>query len=150
MEQLTTILTKSQVIKLFETTKEQIMAGEAEPLKIAIQLKALEDVIKKLRTDPDVQELMLDEALKEGVKTFKVYGAEIHVKETGVKYDYMICNDATLGDLYGQLEVLKKKIKDRETMLKTISKDSPAVSMDGEILNPPLKTSKTGISINLK
>jgi hypothetical protein len=48
------------------------------------------------------------------------------------------------------MHALKVKIKDRETMLKTISEDNPAVSLDGEILNRPLKTSKTGISITLK
>ena len=150
MNELTKVLSKSQLIDLFVETKNQIMSGEQEPLKVAVHLKALEDVIKKLRTDKDIQEYTLEEALKEGEKTFKMYGAEIQIKETGVKYDFSICNDALLGKLYGEMYVLKNKIKDRENMLKTISEDSPAVSMDGEILYPPLKTSKTGITINLK
>ena len=150
MINLAKITNKVQVHDFVQKTKEDILSGEENPLKIAVHLKALEEVVSILRKDKEIQEYILDEALKENYKSFKSYGAEITVKETGVKYDYMICNDATLGDLYGQLEVLKKKIKDRENMLKTISKDSPAVSMDGEILNPPLKTSKTGISINLK
>ena len=150
MEQLTTILTKSQVIKLFETTKDQIMAGEAEPLKVAIQLKALEDVIKKLRTDIQIKDYTLEEAERYGEKSFDVHGANFQIKETGVKYDYSNCNDATLEGLYNKMNDLKKKIKDRENMLKMISEDNQAISTDGEILNPPIKTSKTGITITLK
>ena len=150
MNELTKVLSKSQVIDLFVETKDQIMSGEQSPLKTAVHLKALEELIKKLRTDEQIQSYTLDEALKEGTNTFKMYGAEIQIKEMGTKYDFSGCNDSLLGGLYGELHVLKKKISDRENMLKSISEDSPAVSMEGEILNPPLKTSKTGISITLK
>ena len=149
MDKLTKILSKSQVIELFVETKDQIMSGEQDPLKVAVHLKALEDLISKLRKDEQIQDYTLEQAFKEGVKTFLIYGAEINIREMGVKYDYSICNDALLGGLYGEMHALKKKIKDREDMLKTISVDNPAVSMEGEILNPPLKKSKTGIAIKL-
>ncbi len=150
MNELTKVLSKSQVIDLFIETKDQIMSGEQNPLKTAVHLKALEEVIKKLHTDSQIQDYTLEEALKEGAKTFQLYGAEIQIKETGVKYDYSVCNDSHLCSLYDQMDELKTKIKDRENMLKTISEDSPAVSMEGEILERPLKKSKTGISITLK
>ena len=150
MEKLTKILSKSQVIDLFVETKTSIMSGDSDPLKVAVHLKALEELITKLRKDDQIQNLILEQAFKEGEKTFTIYGAEISIREMGTKYDFSICNDALLGGLYGEMYALKAKIKDRETMLKTISEDNPAVSMDGEILNPPLKTSKTGISITLK
>lgn len=150
MNQLTKVLSKSQVIDLFVETKDQIMSGEQSPLKTAVHLKALEELIKKLRTDEQIQDYTLEEALKDGAKTFKMYGAEIQIKEMGTKYDFSGCNDSLLDDLYKQMNVLKGKIKTRENMLKSISEDSPAVSMEGEILNPPIKKSKTGISITLK
>ena len=150
MEKLTKILSKAQVLDLFVETKTSILSGDSDPLKVAVQLKALEELITKLRKDSQVQDLILEQAFKEGEKTFTMYGAEISIMEMGTKYDYSICNDALLGGLYGELDLLKRKIKDRETMLKTISEDNPAVSMDGEILHPPLKRSKTGISITLK
>jgi len=140
---------KVQVNDFVQQTKDIIMSGNENPLKIAVQLRALEEVIKKLRTDSQIQDYTLEEAQKEGIKTFKIFGAEISIKETGTKYDYSICNDILLDNLYGELSVLKKKIKDREDMLKTISQDNPAVSLEGEVLEPPLKTSKTGISIKL-
>jgi hypothetical protein len=142
--------TKVGVIDFVQQTKNVILSGSENPIKIAIQLKSLEEIVKLLRTDNEVQDLILDQALKEGEKTFSIYGAEISIREMGTKYDYSICNDSLLGGLYGEMHVLKKKIKDRETMLKTISEDNPAVSMDAEILHPPLKTSKTGLAITLK
>ena len=150
MNELTKVLNKSQVIDLFVETKDQIMSGEQNPLKTAVHLKALEEVIKKLRTDSQIQDYTLEEALKEGAKIFKMYGAGIQIKEMGVKYDFSDCNDSLLDGFYDQMDNLKTKIKNRENMLKTISEDSPAVSIEGEILNRPIKRSKTGISIILK
>ena len=150
MEKLAKILSKSQVIDLFVETKDQIMSGDQDPLKVAVHLKALEELISKLRKDEQIQDYTLEQALNEGEKTFTIYGAEMQIKESGVKYDYSNCNDSLLDGLYDKMTLLKEQIKDRETMLKTISEDNPAVSLDGEILNPPLKTSKTGIAITLK
>ncbi len=150
MNELTKVLSKAQVIDLFVKTKDQIMSGEQSPLKIAVHLKALEEVVKKLRTDEQIQDCTLEQALLENTKTFQLYGAEIQIKEMGVKYDFSICNDSLLGGLYREMYALKKKISDRETMLKTISEDNPAVSLEGEILNAPTKRSKTGLSITLK
>ena len=150
MNTLTKVLSKSQVIDLFVETKKQIMSGEQSPLKTAVHLKALEELIKKLRTDEQIQDYTLEQALLENAKTFTAYGAEIQIKEMGTKYDFTGCNDSLLDGLYDEMNELKTKIKDRELMLQTIKEDSPAVSLEGEILNPPIKRSKTGISITLK
>ena len=150
MNELTKILSKSQVIDLFVETKDQIMSGEQSPLKTAVHLKALEELIKKLRTDEQIQDYTLEEALKEGAKTFKMYGAEIQIKEMGTKYDYSDCNDSLLDSLYCKMNELKTEIKDRENMLKSISEKNPVISPEGEILNRPTKRSKTGVSITFK
>ena len=138
-----------EVVDLFQKTKDIILSGNENPIKIAVQLRGLEEVIKKLRTDKEIRDYTLEEALKEGGKTFKLFSAEITIKETGVKYDYSECNDSLLEELYKKIDDLKGQIKDRENMLKTITHDNPALSIEGEILNPPLKTSTTGLSIRL-
>ena len=148
--QLIKVLSRADMIDLFVETKELILSGKENPIKIAVSLKVFEELIKKLRTDMNINECILEEAIKEDAKTFKMYGAEIQIKEMGTKYDFSDCNDGLLEDLYKQMNALKERIRMRELMLKSISEDSPAVSMEGEILNPPLKTSKTGISITLK
>ena len=150
MNELTKVLSKSQVIDLFVETKDQIMSGKQSPLKTAVHLKALEELIKKLRTDEQIQDYTLEQALLENAKTFTAYGAEIQIKEMGTKYDFTVCNDSLLDGLYGQMNELKTKIKDRENMLKAISEKNPVISPEGEILNRPNKRSKTGISITLK
>ena len=150
MEKLTKILSKSQVIDLFVETKDSIMSGDQDPLKVAVHLKALEELISKLRKDDQIQDYTLEQALKEDGKTFNIYGAEIQIREMGAKYDYSNCNDSLLDGLYNQMTILKKQIKDQETMLKTMKEDKPLISPDGEILHPPMKRSKTGIAITLK
>ena len=119
MNELTKVLSKSQVIDLFVETKDQIMSGEQNPLKTAVHLKALEEVIKKLRADSQIQDYTLEEAIKEGAKTFKMYGAEIQIKEVNVKYDYSGCNDSLLVGLYAKMAILKVDIQIRENMLKS-------------------------------
>ena len=150
MSELTKVLSKSQVIDLFVETKDQIMSGKQSPLKTAVHLKALEELIKKLRTDEQIQDYTLSEALKENAKTFQMYGAEIQIKEMGTKFDFTDCNDSLLDGLYYKMDKLKTEIKDRENMLKAISEKNPVISPEGEILNRPTKRSKTGISITLK
>jgi len=141
---------KAQVISFVQQTKDIILSGNENPLKIAVQLKALEELIKKLRTDEQIQDYTLEQALLENAKTFTAYGAEIQIKEMGTKYDYSDCNDSLLDGLYYKMDKLKTEIKDRETMLQTISEKNPVISPEGEILNRPTKRSKTGISITLK
>lgn len=154
MEKTTSVINlmpsnKAQVKDFVQQTKDIILSGNENPLKSAVQLKWAEETIKKLRADKEIQEFTLDEALKEKEKTFQLFGAEIQIKEMGVKYDYSVCNDSMLEGLYKEIDALETQIKDRENMLKTISEKNPAVSLEGEILNCPLKTSKTGISIKL-
>ena len=149
MDKLTKILSKSQVIDLFVETKDQIMSGEQDPLKVAVHLKALEELISKLRKDDQIQDYTLEQAMKEGQKIFNIYGAEIQIKEMGVKYDYSNCNDSKLIKLYNDMANLKKDIKKRETMLQNISDKTDIISEQGEVLLPPVKRSKTGLSIKL-
>ena len=103
MEKLTKILSKSQVIDLFVETKDSIMSGNQDPLKVAVHLKALEDLISRLRKDEQIQDYTLEQSLKQGEKIFSIYGAEISIQEMGTKYDYSICNDSLLGGLYGEM-----------------------------------------------
>lgn len=139
---------KAEVHKFVKQTKETILSGEENPLKIAVQLRALEDVIKALRSDPEIKDYALEEAEKEPTKQFDAYGAEIIIRETGVKYDYSICNDSILEEKYQELKKLKEQIKDREKFLKSI--DGEIINKYGEPLQAPLKKSTTSVTIKLK
>lgn len=137
---------KAEVATFVQDAKDRILAGYENPLKIASQLKAFEEVIKQLRDDKEIKEAVLKEAEKEG-KTFKLHGAEFQIKETGVKYDYTCCDDKEWNNLEKQINELIEKKKAREDILKTIKGE--VFDNEGTQLNPPSKSSTTSVTVKL-
>lgn len=140
---------KIEVHRFVKSAKEIILSGNENPLKIAMQLKAMETTIEDLRKDPEIRDAVLKEAAKYG-KTFKLYGAEFQTKEAGIKYDYSVCGDSEWIDLNKKMEALKKDIQDREKFLKGITESVEVADVKtGEILNPPAKKSTTVVTVEL-
>ena len=75
---------KEEISSFIQDAKNRILSGDENPLKIASQLKAFEEVIEQLRNDIDIKEAILQEVEKHG-KTTRQYGAEFQIKETSVK-----------------------------------------------------------------
>jgi hypothetical protein len=138
---------KEQITTFVNNAKDLILSGNENPLKIAVQLKAMEDTIKHLRGDNDIKEAILKEAEKEG-KSFQRYGARFDIKENGVIYDYTECQDTEWNDLKTKYDEIEKKIKEREKFLKVISKPI-ADAENGNLIYPPSKKSTTSVSVTL-
>jgi len=149
-------------LSLFETSKAErqefaqsvikgIKDGLSDPLKIHYQVKCMEDIIKNITSDADYKSMTLDEAAKYG-KTFDHYNARFEVKEMGVKYDYSVCFDPVYNKLKAQLTVLEDEIKAREKYLKAIPPSGVQTLIEDEVLTlyPPIKSSTTSITVNLK
>jgi hypothetical protein len=149
-------------LSLFETSKTErqefaqsvlnnAKEGLLNPLKLHLQVKCLEDLIKQITSNPSYRELTLDEAYKYG-KTFEHYNTKFEIKEMGVKYDYSVCQDPIYNKLKDELEALQEKIKAREMVLKSLSQEGLQTLIEDEVvtLYPPNKTSTTTISVNLK
>lgn len=149
-------------LSLFETSKGERYAfaqgvvnnakdGLINPLKLHLQVKCLEDLIKQITSNPDYKELTLDEAYKYG-KTFEQYNAKFEIKEAGVKYDYSNCGDPIIADLLQQQTELEAKVKERQALLKAIPISGQEILIGDELVKiyPPVKTSSTTISVNLK
>lgn len=151
------------MLELFQTTKLQrqsfcmdviskLEAGEADPLKVHLQVKAMEDLIKQLTDNPVYKSYLLDQAAKYG-KRFEYINAQFEVKEMGVKYDYSNCGDGEMAALLLQETELKDKIKKRGEFLKTIPVSGMTIVNENggevETIYPPTKTSTTAISVKL-
>lgn len=149
-------------LALFETNKEQrqdfvsqvisnIEEGNNDPLKIHLQIKCLEDIIKQLTSHPLYKENILAEAQKFG-KTFEHHNAKFEIKEMGVKYDYSNCGDSIYNELQNQNNELQIKIKEREKLLKSVPLSGMDILVEDELIKvfPPTKTSTTTITVNLK
>lgn len=149
-------------LELFETTKAQrqdfvsqvisnIGDGNANPLKVHLQVKCLEDLIKQLTSSTEYRNFLLDEASKYG-KSFEFQNAKFETKEMGVKYDYSQCNDPIHASLEIQIEELTESLKNREKFLKSLSLEGQDILIDDEVIRvyPPSKSSTTTISVNFK
>ena len=127
-------LTKMEQEDYARKAIDEILSGIYDPLRIDMQLKAMEEVIKKIREDHRVRGAVIDEADKYG-KTFPLHGVRIEVKNRTTRDFAGI--DPTLDDLYAQSEQLKAVIKAREAVV--LAGVDPVT---GETFDPP-KTSTT-------
>jgi hypothetical protein len=148
-------------LSLFETTKAErqdfaqyvvngLKDGLSDPLKVHLQVKCMEDLIKQITSHPEYKDLTLDEAAKYG-KSFEMHNAKFEVKEMGVKYDYSACGDPIYNELSQKMAELEKELKDRQAFLKAV-KPGTEILVEDEVvvLYPPVKTSTTSITVNLK
>jgi hypothetical protein len=158
-------LTTTSLLALFETNKEErqsfalsviseIESGNIDPLKVHLQVKCMEDIIKLLNSNTIYKSSVLESAQKYGQKSFDYMNSKIEIKETGVKYDYSQCGDVILDKLNWQAENLAKDIKARETILKAVS-EKGMIMTDTETgesftVYPPSKSSTTSIAVTLK
>ena len=143
-------------LSLFETSKEErqqfaiqvtnnLLEGMADPLKVHLQVKCMEDIIKQLTSNSVYKSMVLTEANKYG-KSFEQFNAKFEVKEMGVKYDYSNCNDPVYKDLEDKLALIEAEIKARQIFLKSMPQSGQEILIDDELVKvyPPSKTSTTG------
>jgi hypothetical protein len=100
---------------------ESVNAGTVDPLKLDIQLKAIENTIDFIRKAPSVKEAVIKEYSKyigEG-NTVELHGARVNVSERKT-YEY---RDDELNALKQELEQIKGRIKSREILLQTNDAD---------------------------
>lgn len=149
-------------LSLFETTKserqtfaqsviEGLMEGNFDPLKVHLQVKCMEDLIKQITSNDVYKDLLVTEASKYG-KAFEHYNSKFEIKEMGVKYDFENCGDPVLQSLEQQLESIQNEVKERQKFLRTIPESGMEILVDDELIKvyPPTKTSTTTVTINLK
>ena len=122
---------------------------EKEPLKIAVQLKAMEELVKRLRANERVRDYIMFEVDKYPEKKFEVNGAIFEKSETGIKYDYSKCEDSKFIMLDKAKKQIDKDLKERQKFLQML-KEPIADPGTGEIINPPLRTSNTYVKVSLK
>lgn len=162
---MTQELTTTSILSLFETTKverqdfairvvEALDNGQVEPLKVHLQVKCMEDIIKLLNTNTRYKSAVLEAAQVYGQKSFEYQNSKVEIKEMGTKYDFSKSSDPVLTSLYEQQAKIDEAVKARETMLKTIPEKGMIITDEesGETFTiyPPAKSSTTSVAITLK
>lgn len=141
--------TKQEVTDYFTEAKNSIMAGDMKPIQFAVQIKAFEELVKKLREDKDIRSLIVEDIEREG-RQAEFNGSSLRVSETGVRYDYSVCNSSKWNDLNDQIKKLTDEKKALEQFLQVLPEGGAADPETGELLSRPSKTSTTSPVITLK
>lgn len=151
-------------LSLFQTSKSErsefvaqilkdIENGVTDALKVHLQIKCMEDIIKGVTGSADYKEALLDQAQKHG-KRFSYQNAEWEIRETGVSYDYGTCGDVVYDTLARQIQELEAKLKERAEWLKAIPEGGMSVVDEetGETWRviKPMKKSTTAVAVKLK
>jgi hypothetical protein len=128
-------LTKSQIDLFTSKALEEIDSGMYNPLTIHLCLKAMEELVKRIKEGISSQVLM--EAEKYG-KNFEYMGARVQCTERRT-YDY------SMDDTWAKIN---RSLKQREDLLKYLT--APLADTEtGEIINPPLYKVTPVITITL-
>lgn len=156
MSNLTTeILSGGNIDKVAaaETAQSIIAAienGDINALNLKIKIKAIENVIETIKPILDREARSLAEL--EGAKSFSRLGSTVKLQETGVKYDYSLCQDPYHKYLTEKFDEAKANKDKREKFLKSLDKPETIVDEhSGEIVTiyPPIKRSTSSVVITL-
>ena len=130
-------LTKDQIDNFVSQVLNQVHNQGDDVLQTTICLKAMEDVVKKVRAG--ISDLARDEAEKYIGKSFDYKGATVS-KVNRTSYDYSACS---------QWNELNSQKKELEGVMKTISK--PVADADtGEMISPAQIKITESLSIKIK
>jgi hypothetical protein len=130
---------------------DQVVGGYVSPTEAYKAIAILERAIKQIKDDEQFRQLTVDEVAKYGKEGAQLSGGvTLTVKEAGVKYDYSLCGDEQLVQLYETRQALDADIKEREAQLKHLPPSGMADPQTGVIVYPPSKTSKTIVQATFK
>ena len=143
--------TVSQIHNFVDRFIQEMGGGCIEATKVALQLKAMETLIKKLRANPKIRDMIMESVDKETDKVFTIDGARFEKSETGTSYDFSNCGSSTWERLKKEEESLAVDLKAEEEKLKMLYYSDLEIADEetGEILNPPVKTSNSYVKITL-
>jgi len=128
----------------------EIKNGVMNPLLAKLYIKSLQKSLEEI--EKQISDDVMEEARKYE-KSFEFHGARIEQAELGTKYDFGNCKDVVWDVLTKQIADLSEKRKEREAMLKTIKEPMTIVdevTSETWTINPPIKSSTTGIKVTIK
>lgn len=139
-------------VPIYETAMQAIQAikdGDVEPITAYINLSKMEKSIAMIKDDKDVRDIVLRELAKYGKK--HTFGdVTLEEAEAGVKYDYSVCEDDKLNEMYELRKKLDAEIKERESFLRTIPESGVADTETGAVIYRAARSSKTIIRTTIK
>jgi hypothetical protein len=141
--------TQSEIRGLTEALTDAVLQGNSNPLSVYLIIKALRKSIED--AEKIIAPIAVDESFNYNAnEKIVVNSCELRRMESGVRFDYSECGDPILAELYAQNAELKKKISDREELLKKIKENLVTIDVrTGEVIEikPPVKRSTTTLHV---
>lgn len=140
-------LRKKQIAELAKQSVNSVLE-DGNVFQVAEAIAAMEEFVKSVRKDERFVDFVRDELIKNNGKLETGSGAKIELCEAGVSYDYS--HDATWRMIDEEIKQLQEQKKIREEELRKLAPGRMAVDPEtGEVLEGPLKTSKSTYRITL-
>lgn len=127
-----------------------IVDGNIDPLQAYAVLTTFERAIAKIKDNEQVRDICLRELSKYGKRGTTIGDLTFTEAESGAKYDYSGCGSSVYAELVEQRKTIDTEIKAWEKTLKAMPISGLADPDTGEILYPPIKSSKTIIKATIK
>lgn len=126
-----------------------VVDGHVDPIIAWCNIRRLKSAIELFEKDPQVMDITLRELSKYGQRQ-RFGDCMLEEVETGVRYDFSMCGDSKLSDLYAVRDANAADIKAREAMLKNLPLSGMADPETGEMVYPPARSAKTTIKTTFK
>ena len=140
-------LRKTEIFELATKSVDNVLE-EGNVFQVAEAIAAMEEFVKAVRKDERYIDFLRDELIKNNGRLYTASGARIEICEAAVTYDYS--HDATWKMIDEEIKVLLEQRKAREEQLRQLGPGRIAVDPEtGEVLEGPLKTSKSTYRITL-
>ena len=123
----------ASVSELTARAVRAVVNGDIDPITAHVNISRMEAAIKAFKDNEEIRDITLRELSKYG-KSHQFGDCRLEEAEVGVKYDYANCGDS----------------KERETMLRQLPVSGLADPQTGEMLYPPVRSSKTSIKTTFK
>ena len=141
-------LGKKQIAALADQSVVKVLE-EGNVFQVAEALAAMEEFVKNIRKDGRFVEFLREELSKHRGRLITSSGARVEVCEAGVTYDYS--SNGEWRELDQQIQMLTEQRKALEEKLRRLAPGRMAVDPEtGEVLEGPIKTSKSTYRITLK
>jgi hypothetical protein len=132
-------ITKKGVARAAANIYTSVMEGNMAATDVAVMLKFVEETGKQLKelTDDNGKNSFVDlvreevERSSDDGKTYSTkHGVKFELYEAATKFDYESCGDPVWNRLSKESELIKMKMKERESFLKTIKGSTTMNVMD--------------------
>lgn len=129
----------------------EVKNGTESPLRVLIQLRAMEKASKQILEG--IKDNILTESEKYPGQSWEMWGNRIEKAELGVKYDYSHCGDTLYERLQSDFDAAKSRLEARCDFLKALSEPITIIDeLTGEVVKvmPPQRTSTSGLRVTIK